>query len=358
MPTQTVENETKGLSRDNATKLWAEATTRFRDRMTQELLALPGVQGVTHSDTQPISAYYWLSNLAVEGRDPARDTEPLRALWSEVAPNYFGVVGLPLIRGRTFGAGERRGTRPAVILSESAARLFWPGEDALGKRFKYRNDNRPDPWITVIGICGDIREDGLHRPPKPYVYSSLDQDPFASGDYFFLKTSGNPYSLVSAVEKAARRVDPKTIVYRPRTLDDLARDSTWHLNYAMFLLSGLAWLALFLAVIGIYGVLSCSVRERTPEIGIRMALGASRPDVLVLVTGQALLLAGIGALIGTAAALGLTQFLKSLLYGVHALDPVTFAAVPLCFVAIAVLASYIPARRASRIDPMAALRHE
>ena len=164
--------------------------------------------------------------------------------------------------------------------------------------------------------------------------------------------------MLPAVNQAARRTDPRTIVYRPRTLEDLVRDSTWHLNYSMLLLVGLAWLALFLALIGTYGVLSTSVRERTPEIGVRLALGAGKREILQLITTQGLRLTAAGAAIGVIVAFIVTRYLKSLLYGVGASDPVIFAAVPLSFVAMGLLASFVPARRAMQVDPIAALRNE
>ena len=251
------------------------------------------------------------------------------------------------------------GARGVAVVSESAARAFWPGERAVGKRFRRVGDDSPDPWITVVGVTGDIREDGLHKPPKPYVYFSLAQQQM-SGFYYFVKPAGggDPYAMLPAIDRAARRTDPRTVVYRPRTLDDLVRDSTWHLNYSMVLLVGLAWIALFLALIGTYGVLSTTVRERTSEIGLRMALGAGKGEVLQLITGQGLRLTATGAAIGVIVALIVTRYLRTLLYGVEASDPVVFAAVPTSLMVMGLLASFLPARRAMHVDPIVALRHE
>ena len=359
MPTDDLEAQTRDMPRAEAGKIFQTAMVSFHDRLTRELAAVPGVQAVSSSTLQPISAFYRLTSFDPEGRIAARDSDELKAIVSFVDPNYFGVVGLPITGGRSFAIEDRPGARAVAVVSESAARAFWPGERAVGNRFRRVGDESPDPWITVVGVTGDIREDGLHKPPKPYVYFSLAQQQM-SGFYYFVKPAGagDPYAMLPAIQQAARRTDPRTVVYRPRTLDDLVRDSTWHLNYSMMLLVGLAWVALFLALIGTYGVLSTTVRERTSEIGLRMALGAGRGEVLQLITGQGLRLVATGAVIGVVVALIVTRYLTTLLYGVEASDPVVFAAVPISFMAMGLLASFVPARRAMHVDPIVALRHE
>jgi putative ABC transport system permease protein len=358
MPTDDLEALTRDMPRPEGEKIWQAAMVSFDTRLTRELAALPGVQAVSGATQQPISAFYRLTSFNPEGRIADQNDE-LKAIVSIVAPNYFEVVGLPITGGQSFGIEHRPGTSAVAVVSESAARAFWPGERAVGKRFRRIGDERPDPWITVVGVAGDIREDGLHKPPKPYVYLSLVQQQM-TGFYYFIKPagSGDSYALLPAIHQAARRTDPRTIVYRPRTLDDLVRDSTWHLNYSMVLLGGLAWLALFLALIGTYGVLSTSVRERTSEIGLRMTLGAGKAEILQLIAGQGLRLTASGAAIGIFIAFVLTRYLKTQLYGVEASDPVIFIAVPVSFLAMGLLASFVPARRALQIDPLAALRHE
>jgi putative ABC transport system permease protein len=358
MPTDEIEAQTRGMKPADAGKIWRSAMMSFQDRMVRQLSALPGVQAVSSSSLQPISAFYRLTSFDPEGRISRPNADELKAIVSFVDPGYFKVLGLPIEGGRGFDIEDRPGTRSVAVLSRSAAEAFWPGESAIGKRFKQQGDDNPDPWTTVVGVVGDIREDGLHKPPKPYVYYSSTQQQIG-GFYYFLQSAANdPYTLLPSIHQAARRTDPRTIVYRPRTLDDLVRDSTWHLNYSMLLLAGLAWLALFLALIGTYGVLSTSVRERTSEIGVRLALGAGRREILRLITAQGLRLTAGGAAIGVVAAFVLTRYLKSLLYGVEASDPTIFAAVPLSFLAMGLVASVVPARRAMHIDPITALRHE
>jgi putative ABC transport system permease protein len=348
----------KDMPRPEAEKLVQTTMISFHDRIMRELGALPGARAVSASTIQPISAFYRLTQFDPEGRTGDRDSDELQAIVSLAESNYFKVLGLPMESGRTFGIEDRPGTRPVAVLSASAARAFWPGEEPIGKRFKRRGDESADPWITVVGVVGDIREDGLHKPPKPYVYLSLIQQQNA-GFYFFLQSAGDdPYALLPSIHEAARRTDPRTIVYRPRTLDDLVRDSTWHLNYSMLLLAGLAWLALFLSLIGIYGVLNTSVQERRSEIGLRLALGASKTQVLHLITGQGLRLVAGGAAIGLIVAFVVTRYLESLLYGVKAVDPAIFAAVPLSFIVTGLLAGFVPGRRAMQINPIAALRHD
>ena len=358
MPTDDLEARTREMKPAEAGKIWQAAMVSFQDRLTRELSALPGVQAVTSSSLQPISAFYRLTAFDPEGRIANPNSDELKAIVSFVEPTYFKVLGLPIESGRVFGIEDRPGTPGVAVLSESAARSFWPGEQVVGKRFKRQGDDSPDPWVTVVGVVGDIREDGLHKPAKPYVYLSSTQQAIGGFYYFLQSAAADPYTLLPSVNQAARRTDPRTIVYRPRTLDDLVRDSTWHLNYSMLLLVGLAWLALFLALIGTYGVLSTSVRERTPEIGVRLALGAGKREILQLITGQGLRLTAGGAAIGVIVAFMVTRYLESLLYGVGASDPAIFAAVPLSFVAMGLLASFVPARRAMQVDPIAALRHE
>ena len=347
----------QNLSREEANERSAVAIRSFRDRLIEELGALPGVEAVATTSHLPMSGWYFLGQFEKEGHAPDSQGEELFAVRPNVSRNYFEVMGLPLLRGRSFGPEDRRGTPSVAVVSNTVAQTFWPGEDPIGKRFKSVNSRSEAPWTEVIGVSADVREDGVGKPPKPYIYLSDDQTGRVTF-MFFLRTTGDPYQIVPAVRQTAHTLNPETIINRPRALGDMVRDSTWQLNYSMLLLGGLAALALFLAVIGVYAVQSYLVRERTSEIGMRMALGAHRSQVLRLVMWQGLRLVGTGLVIGVLAAMALTELLEALLYGVEPTDPLTFCAVAFALLASALLACYRPAVQATRIDPLEALRHE
>ncbi len=362
MPSQSIQDqiESQNLTRDEANRLWATEGRSFQTRLTQELRAIPGVTDVTTAGRQPISAYYNLSELEAEGRPLESYSEAPKVIRNSVQPNYFDLVGIPILKGRVFTEDDRPDTRLVALVSREAALTLFGTEDVIGKRFRRvpRPDRDPPPWYEIVGISGDIREDGLHLPAKPYVYTSKDQEEYYGGGWYFLATEGDPYRLMPAVESAARRTDPRTIVYRPRTIDDTERDSTWQLNYATLILGGLSALALLLALIGVYGVLSHSVRDRTREIGVRMALGAGGDKILSLFLKQGLALVGIGIVIGGLLAMGFSRLLGSLLYGVEPIDIPTFVGVAVALFTTGAGASLIPALRASRVEPMRAMRHE
>jgi ABC-type antimicrobial peptide transport system permease subunit len=241
-------------------------------------------------------------------------------------------------------------------VSQEFARRYFAGGDPAGKRLRWRGSKPDAPWFQVVGVVGDVREDGMDRPPQPYVYFPAKQSGFAG--YLALRGRSDPMKLLPLVRRAVRNADPHATIYRPRRMADVVRDSTWRLNYSAMLLGGLAGLSLLLAVVGVYGVLSFSVRERTQEIGVRMALGGARPQILGMVLKHGLSLAGAGVALGLGAAALVTRFLKTLLYGVTPLDLATFVAVAVALLGAAFLASYLPAERATRLQPMRALRHE
>ncbi len=362
MPTQAIrdEIESRELTGDEQNKLWQTAGRSFQTRIVDEFLQIPGVEDVTVAGRQPMAAYYNLSEMEAAGRQVETDSEIPKVIMNWIEPNYFEVIGIPLLKGRTFNEDDRPETRLVTVVSRQAALMMFGTEEAIGKRFrqKPRPDRDPPPWFEVIGVCGDIREDGLHLPPKPYAYLSKDQSGWYGGGWYFLATAGKPYGLLPVIERAARKVDPRTILYRPRTIDDTERDSTWQLNYATLILGGLSALALGLAMIGVYGVLAHSVRERTREIGVRMALGAERKSVLSLFVKQGVGLVGAGVVIGAALAAGFSHLLGTLLYGVEPLDVQTFAGVAVALMGAGAAASLLPALRASNVQPMQALRQE
>jgi putative ABC transport system permease protein len=282
-----------------------------------------------------------------------------------VVGDYLRTMGIPLLEGRPFGPEDRMDSQPVALISQSMARQFWPGQDAIGKRIRW---GVYAPWQTIVGIVGDVNDAPPGQPVRPHVYRPYWQIPDhffrndISGDvralYLALRTQLDPASLTSAVVGQVHSLDPDLAVTDIRTMTQATSSSVAGPKFNTFLLSVFAGVALFLAAIGIYGVLAYTVVQQTHEIGIRMALGAERSDVVKLVVGQGFKLALIGAGIGMVGALALTRFLTSLLYGVKPADPVTFVTVSLVLIAVALLACYIPARRAAKVDPMVALRYE
>ncbi|MGH9731571.1 MAG: FtsX-like permease family protein, partial [Candidatus Acidiferrales bacterium] len=247
-------------------------------------------------------------------------------------------------------------TPRVALINEAAAKKFWPGQDPLGTRFK--RGSTPQPWITIVGIVGDVRQAGLDLPPRPEIYFPYQQwDYFAPG-YIAVRTAGDPMSVANAVREQVWAVDKDQPVTGVMPLETMLADYLAPRELQSSLLGAFAGFALLLAALGIYAVLAFSVTQRTQEIGVRVALGAQQSDILRGILAQGLKLAGLGVLIGVAGALALSQLLASLLFGVSAADPLTFAAVAAVLITVALLACYIPARRAMRVDPMVALRYE
>jgi putative ABC transport system permease protein len=274
-------------------------------------------------------------------------------------------MGVPLIQGRWFRPEDVFGSQQVAVVSVTAAREFWPGENAIGKRIRWGVNG---PWQTVVGIVGDVKEGPLNSVLRPHVYRPylqmdggfLESDPFSDmhAMNIALRTEVDPASLASAVVTEVHSFDRDLAVVKMRTMTQLINSSVAGPEFNMVLLGGLAGLAILLAAIGVYGVLTYVVAEQTRELGIRMALGAEPRDIFGLILGRGARLAGIGAGVGLVAALALTRFMKSLLYGVSAIDPFTFFSVVALLVVVALAACYIPARRALTVEPMMALRHE
>jgi putative ABC transport system permease protein len=266
-------------------------------------------------------------------------------------------MGIPLLRGRAFETLDGPDSPPVVIINDQLAEQYFSGEDPLGKRIKRGPPASSTPWHTIVGVVGSIREAGMDKPAVPAFYVSQTQNPM-SILYLAMRTGGDAMAVLPGVRQAVRNVDRVIPIYRVRKMEDIVRDSAWQLNYSMLLLSGLAGLALLLAIVGVYGVLSHSIRERTQEIGLRVALGAGRADVLLLILRQGVTLVAVGIGIGFVAAVGLTRFLAALLFGVEPLDLPTFGVSAALLLLVGAFASYFPARRATHIAPIDALRYE
>jgi putative ABC transport system permease protein len=270
-------------------------------------------------------------------------------------------MGIPVKQGRSFTPSDNEQAIPVAIINETMARQYWPGENAIGKRFKLGDPTENIPWITTVGIAGDVRQMGIDEPVKAEMYFPFQQ----TGDQMFyaprdlaIRTSVDPLSLVAGVRNEIHQVDPDQPISNVRTMDQVLGEETSSRRLGMTLLAIFAALALLLATLGIYGVLAYFVVQHTQEIGVRMALGAQRSDILHLVVKKGMSLALLGVVIGLGAALALTRLMSSLLYGVGAADPMTYATIAGLLTLVAFLACYIPARRATKVDPMVALVYE
>ncbi|MEJ2009499.1 MAG: ABC transporter permease [Acidobacteriota bacterium] len=335
----------------------SEQRQTFYHEILDRIDRLPGVEAAGATVALPISGQGGSGTTTIDTQEVPPDKTFPEADWRPVTPGYFKAIGMTLVRGRFFTDADTSHSAPVAIIDDSLARTFFRHENPIGKRLRLGGSGSKAPWMTIVGVVAHVRYRSLEAPSRVQVYWPEAQMPSGSMS-LAIRTSVSPLSLVPAVEKAILSVDPNQPVYDVRTMEQL-RSEWLSQRFLSLLLVGLfAGIALALAAVGIYGVMAYSVTRRTHEIGVRMALGAERRDVLRLVIGQGLKLALIGVCVGVAAALALTRFLASLLYGVKPTDPLTFVAVSLVLIAVALAACYIPARRATRVDPMEALRYE
>jgi putative ABC transport system permease protein len=289
----------------------------------------------------------------VEGQPAAPGKEP-RAQTNIVSPEYFATLGIPLLRGRSFGGEDTAESTPVAVVNATFARKAWPGADPLGKRFRIQGAER---WLTVVGVAGDARHFDFTEPQGAQAYTTHEQDARIFG-CLLVRTAGDPLSVAPAVRKAIWSVDPDQPVWKVTSMEGLLQRSRASDLSLAGLLAVFGSVALLLAGMGVHGVMSALVGQRTREIGVRMALGARGGDVVRMVVRQSGRLALLGVGVGLVLALGLSRFLESLLYGVRPWDPLTLAAASGVLAGATLLASMAPARRAARMDPVAALRHD
>jgi putative ABC transport system permease protein len=329
----------------------------FYDECLESVAAVPGVRSAALTLSLPIRGSNWGSFFfAADKPVPSRADLP-QSDYIPVSRNYFETMRMHLLRGRAINSADTAESAPVVVINETLARRIWPGEDAVGKRLKQGYPEEIAPWREVVGVVNDVRFDGAERPTSMQTYMPYTQESRPSVGVV-VRTDDNPLSLAASVEQAIHSIDKDLPVYSIFTMDQLIRNSLAQRRLVLVLLASFAALALLLAAVGIYGVISYAVRQRTHELGIRMALGAQVADVLKLILLQGLKLALIGVAIGIGAAWALTRWMESLLFEVRPTDRPTFVSIAVALLGIALFACWVPARRATKVDPMTALRHE
>jgi putative ABC transport system permease protein len=335
-----------------------------RDAFYQQVLNrvenLPGVVSAGYTTSVPLSWKGGTSGFVPEGLSSPIPGLAYDANHRQVSVNYLQTMKVPLRVGRYFDTRDNANSMPVVIINETMARQYWPGVNALGRRFN-AGDPGEGPWMEIVGIVADVRQMGLDEPVKAEMYMPYQQVPdwpsYTPRD-LAIRTVGEPMSIAGSVRQIVREVDPDQPISNIATMSELLGDEAAQRRMGMIMLVSFAGLALLLASLGIYGVLAYFVTQHTNEIGVRIALGASRRNILTLVLKKGMVLTLLGVVIGLAASAALTRLMSSLLFGVRSSDPVTFTIVPLLLVVVAFLACWIPARRATKVDPMIALRYE
>jgi predicted permease len=330
----------------------------FDRELLRRMKAIPGVELAAITSDLPANRkvsdpYGTTSAVAIEDR-PVESSQDLRAEKIRISPDYFKVLQATLLRGRSFTEGDEDGKQPVAIIDESTARKYWPTGDALGRRVRF-GLNPTRPWMTVVGIIKDIKSDGLDIDGVPHIYVSVYQDP--SRRVNVVSRTSLPATLVGReIRHEVQSIDPSLPVFNVASMNDIIGRSLASRRFSADLVGGFAGLAVLLASVGIYGLLAYMVGQRSREIGIRMALGARRDDILKMILRKGVALAGVGILAGVVVSASTASMMASLLYGVRPHDPAVFLIVPLLLIAVATLASYLPARRATKVDPMIALR--
>lgn len=332
----------------------------FYEQVLERVNALPGVVGAGYTTAVPLTWKGGTNGITIEGR-PEEPGVVYDANHRQISDEYFKAVGIALRGGREFNQSDTHQSTPVVIINETMARGYWPNESAIGKRFKHGRTASTRPWMTIVGVVADVRQMGVDAPVKAEMYMTYRQ----AGNQFWyaprdlvIRSSANPTSLASAVTAVVHEVDPDQPVSNIRTMEQVLGEEVQLRRTGTTLLGVFAGLAVLLASLGIYGVLSFFVTQRTPEFGVRMALGAQTRDILRLVLRRGMSLVVAGVAIGLVASFALTRLMQSLLFEVNASDPATFAGLALVLSGVAFAACYIPARRATRVDPMVALRCE
>jgi putative ABC transport system permease protein len=335
-----------------------QRVVQFYQQLSDRLTALPGVRSVGVGSSVLLSRLPGSSTLSVEGRPVPRDAVNIPVPYDTVTNGYFATLGIPLTRGRLFGPEDTPTAPTRIMVNEAFVRRFFPSEEPLGKRVTFNNlQDKNIQWFTIIGVVADTRRGGVDRPAWAELYFALPQaaDPRLM---VLLRTDGDPIAVARAAQEQVWAIDAGQPVASIRTLEELVARGQANRRFTMLMLGGFALVALVLAAVGIYGVIAYSTAQRTQEIGIRVALGAARGDVLRMVLSDGLRIGALGSIIGIAAAAAMSRLLSGLLFGVSPHDPLTFVALPAGLLTVAALASWVPARRALAVEPITALRAE
>jgi putative ABC transport system permease protein len=331
---------------------------RFYRQATEGVAQIPGVRAVGAVRVLPLARSIGDWSIKIEGRPYVPEENP-NGDFQAVTPGYFQAMGLTLVRGRFLTDADREETMPAVVINDTMAARYWPNEDAIGRQFMMGTDDKP--WLTIVGIVATVRHNAVVEEPRAEMYVAHAQLPAhirsaPRGMTLVVKADANPLALTGQIRDAVRAIDRNLPVSDIRTMEQVTASALSQPRFVTFLLALFASTALTLAAIGIYGTISLVVAERMQEMGIRLALGANRPAILKLVLGQGMILTAIGLAVGVAGAVVLTRTLSGLIYGVGTLDPLTFVAVPAILCGVALLACFLPARRAASVDPITTLR--
>ncbi|HXW08705.1 MAG TPA: ABC transporter permease [Vicinamibacterales bacterium] len=335
-----------------------DAVIAFYRNLAERLEGIPGVSSAGAIRILPLTRTIGDWSITLEGR-PYSPAENPNGDFQWVTPGYFTAMGLRLVRGRFPTNADREDAPMVVVINETMAARYWPGEDALGRRFHL--GTKDQPWLTIVGIVADVRHNAIVEEPRAEMYLPHAQVSRETGGIpramaIVARTESNPLAMVDAVRRTIRTLDPNLPISDIRTMEQVMARALSEQRFMAVLLGAFATLALVLAAVGVYGTISLLVTERTREIGIRMALGAGREAILRMVLSEAVVLAAAGLAIGLAGGAALTRSLDNLLYGIAAHDPLTFAVIPVVLITVALIASFHPARRAARLDPIATLR--
>jgi putative ABC transport system permease protein len=331
-------------------------TVDFFRRLTDRLSAVPGVQTVAVTSALPLTGAENIRQITIDGQPPPDPGQEIVADYRVVSPEYFRTMGIPQVSGEQL-AESADPSAPVLLINSTMATSFWPNQSAIGKRLKLTAYNQNSPWFTVVGVVGDTRHTALDSALRPQVYVQHTTDPLAQM-VVVMRTTGDPLGFAAVARAAVQELDRNQPIGKLRTMKAVVDESVSSRRFTMFLAGTFAGLALALSLVGLYAVVSFSVAERTREMGVRLALGASPRNLLTLVMAEGLTLAAAGVVLGLVAAFGMTSFMRALLFGVAAHDATTFVLVPLLLFAAAAVGCIVPARRAMRVDPMVTLRAE